>query len=130
MLEILEYFHYTIRTSENVPMAVAKQIQRTVLWNGQNVPIYPMETISFERLLSQEPAEIEKTVRCCETEGFFYLDLKGIDGRRYLEDQEKTLELMHRFFEAPSDAKNQFGLVSPHLGYVIHEFITKSIAEC
>lgn len=76
-----------------------------------------METISFERLLSQEPAEIERTVRCCENEGFFYLDLSGIDGRRYLEDQEKTLDLMHRFFESPLEAKNQFGLISPHLGY-------------
>ncbi|KAF3023620.1 hypothetical protein E8E14_012615 [Neopestalotiopsis sp. 37M] len=76
-----------------------------------------METISFERLLSQEPTEIERAVRCCENEGFFYLDLSGIDGRRYLEDQEKTLDLMHRFFESPLEAKNQFGLISPHLGY-------------
>lgn len=98
-------------------MAITNEVPRTVQWNGKNVPVYPMETISFERLLSQEPAEIERTVRCCENEGFFYLDLSGIDGRRYLEDQEKTLDLMHRFFESPLEAKNQFGLISPHLGY-------------
>jgi len=32
-------------------------------------------------------------------------------------DQQKTLELMHRFFESPLEAKNEFGLISPHLGY-------------
>ncbi|ETS81106.1 hypothetical protein PFICI_06108 [Pestalotiopsis fici W106-1] len=98
-------------------MAITNEVPRTVQWNGKNVPVYPMETISFERLLSQEPAELERVVRCCETEGFFYLDLSGIDGRRYLEDQDKTLDLMHRFFESPLEAKNQFGLISPHLGY-------------
>ncbi|KAH8203874.1 hypothetical protein TruAng_001938 [Truncatella angustata] len=98
-------------------MAISNTVPRTVQWNGKNVPVYPMETISFERLLSQEPAELEKAVRCCETEGFFYLNLSGIDGRRYLEDQEKTLNLMHHFFGSPLEAKNQFGLLAPHLGY-------------
>lgn len=97
-------------------MATPNEVPRTVQWNGQNVPVYHMETISFERLLSQEPAELENIVRCCETKGFFYLDLQGIDGRRYLKDQQNTLDLMHRFFESPLEAKNQFGLVSPHLG--------------
>lgn len=97
-------------------MTITNEVPRTVQWNGKNVPVYPMETISFERLLSQEPAELERVVRCCETEGFFYLDLSGIDGRRYLEDQDKTLDLMHRFFESPLESKNQFGLISPHLG--------------
>ncbi|KAK6201981.1 hypothetical protein LQW54_009194 [Pestalotiopsis sp. IQ-011] len=98
-------------------MTITNEVPRAVQWNGKNVPVYPMETISFERLLSQEPAELERVVRCCETEGFFYLDLSGIDGRRYLEDQDKTLDLMHRFFESPLESKNQFGLISPHLGY-------------
>ncbi len=75
-----------------------------------------METVDFSRLLSQEPAELEKTLRCCQKEGYFYLNLNGIDGRRFLEDQNKTLELMHKFFESPLEAKNEFGLVAPHLG--------------
>ncbi|KAK2598214.1 hypothetical protein N8I77_011640 [Diaporthe amygdali] len=98
-------------------MAISEQIPESVEWNGKKTPIYPMETVSFERLLSQEPAELEKVVRCCETEGFFYLDLQSIDGRRMLEDQQKTLELMHRFFQSPLEIKNQYGLISPHLGY-------------
>lgn len=99
-------------------MAIQQAIPESVEWNGKKTPVYPMETVSFERLLSQEPAELEKVVRCCETEGFFYLDLQGIDGRRMLEDQQKTLDLMHRFFESPIEVKNQYGLISPHLGYV------------
>ncbi|RDL38509.1 Uncharacterized protein BP5553_02849 [Venustampulla echinocandica] len=98
-------------------MAISTEVPETVQWNGKSVPVYPMETISFERLLSQEPAELEKILSCCNTEGFFYLDLQGIDGRRMLEDQKKTLELMHHFFGSPIEAKNQYGLVTPHLGY-------------
>lgn len=97
-------------------MAVTTEMPRTVQWNGKTVPVYPMQTFDFSRLLSQEPAELERLVRCCQTEGYFYIDLEGIDGRRFLEDQQETLKLMHRFFEAPQEAKNEFGLVSPHLG--------------
>ena len=34
-----------------------------------------------------------------------------------LDDQQETLKLMHRFFESPLEVKNEYGLVSPHLGY-------------
>jgi isopenicillin N synthase-like dioxygenase len=98
-------------------MAAPTKLAETVQWNGKSVPVYAMETVSFERLLSQEPAEVEKVLQCCMTAGFFYLDMSGIDGRRMLEDQQNTLDLMHRFFESPLEAKNQYGMVAPHLGY-------------
>lgn len=98
-------------------MGISTGIPQTVQWQGKNVPVYPMETVDFGRLLSQEPAEVEKLLQCCEAEGFFYLDLKGIDGRRFLDDQQKTLELMHNFFESPLEKKEEFKLVTPHLGY-------------
>lgn len=109
-------------------MAIISELPQTVPWQGKKVPVYPMETISFSRLLSQEPAEVERLVRCCQSEGYFYLDLQGIDGRRMLEDQQKTLDLMHRFFESPIEAKNEFGLISPHLGYVL-EHVYESIGH-
>lgn len=93
------------------------KVTQTVNWNGTQVPVYHMETIDFGRLLSQEPAEVEKLVRCCQDEGYFYLDLQGIDGRRMLEDEQETLALMNHFFAQPLEAKNEFGLVSAHLGY-------------
>jgi isopenicillin N synthase-like dioxygenase len=98
-------------------MGITTEVPKTVQWNGKQVPVYPMQTVDFSRLLSQEPAEIEKLVDCCQTEGFFYIDLQGIDGRRMLDDQQETLRLMKRFFESPLEVKNEFGLVSPHLGY-------------
>ena len=97
-------------------MAPTTEIPQTVQWNGKTVPVYPMETVDFSRLLSQEPAELEKVLQCCKKEGYFYLDMNGIDGRRFLEDQEQTLQLMYRFFDAPIEAKNEFGLIAPHLG--------------
>jgi isopenicillin N synthase-like dioxygenase len=97
-------------------MGSTTETPKTVEWNGTPVPVYPMETIDFGLLLSQEPAEVERLVRCCENDGFFYLDLQGIDGRRILEDRQATLDLMYRFFDAPQEAKNEFGLISPHLG--------------
>jgi len=91
--------------------------QRTVNWNGKPFPVYDMQTIDFSALISQEPEELEKMVKCCQTEGYFYLDLKGIDGRRFLDDQQETLKLMYRFFDSPIEIKNEYGLVAPHLGY-------------
>jgi isopenicillin N synthase-like dioxygenase len=98
-------------------MAVTNGVPETVKWDGKDVPVYDMATISFAKILSQEPDEIERLVRCCETEGFFYLDMRGIEGRRLLEDQNDTLDLMRRFFASPLEAKNEYGLVAPHLGY-------------
>jgi isopenicillin N synthase-like dioxygenase len=98
-------------------MAITTEVPQTVEWNGKKVPVYPMQTFDFSKLLSQEPAELERLVRCCQDEGYFYIDLQGIDGRRFLDDQQETLKLMHRFFESPLEAKNQYGLVAPHLGY-------------
>lgn len=97
-------------------MAISTEVPQTREWNGKKVPVYPMEVIDFSKLLSQEPVEIERLVRACQDAGYFYLDLRGIDGRRMLEDQQDTLKLMYRFFDAPLEAKNEFGLVAPHLG--------------
>jgi isopenicillin N synthase-like dioxygenase len=76
-----------------------------------------MQTVDYGLLLSQDPAEVDKVLRACLEEGYFYLDLRSIDGRRMLDDQQETLKLMKRFFDAPIEAKNEFGLVSSHLGY-------------
>lgn len=87
-----------------------------VTWNGEQVPVYDMDTIDFGKVISSEPAELQRLVKCCQEKGYFYLDLQGIDGKRVLEDQKSTLDVMYRFFDQPVEAKNQFGLVSPHLG--------------
>jgi isopenicillin N synthase-like dioxygenase len=100
-------------------MAPITEVPRRVEWNGKQVPVYPMQTIDFSAILSQEPEEIEKLLQCCKDEGFFYLDLNNVDGRRFLDDHQELLKLMHRFFESPLEVKNEYGLIAPHLGYEI-----------
>lgn len=90
---------------------------QTVEWQGKQVPVWSMQTIDYGLLLSQDPAEVEKVLNACLEDGYFYLNLKNIDGRRMLADQQETLKLMHRFFQQPIEDKNQYGLISSHLGY-------------
>jgi isopenicillin N synthase-like dioxygenase len=97
-------------------MASITEVPRKVEWNGKKVPVYPMQTIDFSAILSQEPEELEKLLQCCKDEGFFYLDLNNVDGRRFLDDHQELLKLMHRFFESPLEVKNEYGLIAPHLG--------------
>lgn len=98
-------------------MAPVLDPPQSVEWMGKKVPVYSMQTINYGLLLSQDPSEIDRVVNACLEEGYFYLDLQGIDGRRMLADQQETLKLMKRFFDAPIEAKNEFGLISSHLGY-------------
>lgn len=99
-------------------MAPVLDPPKTVDWMGTKVPVWPMRTINYGLLLSQEPSEIDKVVDACLEDGYFYLDLQGIDGRRMLSDHQETLKMMKRFFDAPIEQKNEFGLISSHLGYV------------
>lgn len=85
----------------------------------QGTPVHTLdlETINFSSLLSQEPAEVDKLLRLCQTEGFFYLDLQNLDGRRILDDLQTLLTVMRKFFNSPHDAKNEIGLPSQEHGY-------------
>jgi isopenicillin N synthase-like dioxygenase len=98
-------------------MAPTIEPPQTVEWQGKSVPVWPMQTVDYGLLLSQDPAEVDKVLNACLDDGYFYLDLQSIDGRRMLGDREETLKLMHRFFEKPIEHKNQYGLISSHLGY-------------
>ena len=103
-------------------MAPITDVPQTVDWMGKKVPVWPMQTIDYGLLLSHDPSEIDKVVDACIEEGYFYLDLQGIDGRRMLADQQETLKLMKRFFDSPIEAKNEFGLISSHLGLVASSY--------
>ena len=98
-------------------MAPTNETTQTVEWQGRQVPVWSMRTIDFGLLLSQDPAEVEKVTNACLEDGYFQLDLDGIDGRRTLEDRQEILKLMGRFFDAPLEAKNEYGLIDSHLGY-------------
>lgn len=98
-------------------MAPTLDAPQTVDWMGQKVPVWSMQTIDYAGLLSQDPSEVDKVVNACLEDGYFYLNLQSIDGRRMLSDQQETLSLMKRFFDGPIEVKNEFGLISSHLGY-------------
>lgn len=91
---------------------------KPILYQGKPIQIAQLHSINFSRLLSQEPAELDKLLHLCKTEGFFYLDLQDIDGRRILDDKVKLLKVMERFFNSPHDDKNEIGLPSQEHGSV------------
>lgn len=66
---------------------------KPTLYQGKPIQIAQLQTINFSRLLSQEPAELDKLLHLCKTEGFFYHGLQDIDGRRMLDDKAKLITL-------------------------------------
>lgn len=96
-------------------MAVTSRTPKTVWHQGESVPVCALETVDFSRLLSQEPEEVQRLLRCCQTQGFFYLDLQGLDGRRILDDEQKLLQVMRDSFNQPTKTKDEVGLPDqPH----------------
>jgi isopenicillin N synthase-like dioxygenase len=86
------------------------KVLRTIQYEGKDAPVLELETVNFDKLLSNEPDEVQKLLKCCQDEGFFYLDLRGIDGRRTLDDEQRLLTLMRRFFGSSFEDKNEIGL--------------------
>lgn len=98
-------------------MTIANTPSTSIAYNGEKVPVYELETINFSELLSAQPDEINKLRKCCEKDGFFYLDLDDIEGKRMLKDHQRLLALMRRFFKWPDNQKEEFGLLSLDHGY-------------
>ncbi|KAI0204766.1 putative 2OG-Fe(II) oxygenase family oxidoreductase [Astrocystis sublimbata] len=86
-------------------------------YEDRDVPVLDLKTIEFDKLVSNGPTEIHKLLEYCEKEGFFYLDLRGFDGRRTLVDKEKLLTLMSRFFNSSLQEKDEIGLPAQKHGY-------------
>ncbi|ODH13808.1 hypothetical protein ACO22_06882 [Paracoccidioides brasiliensis] len=65
---------------------------------GSRPPVCSLESVNHSRLLSQEPREVQKLLRCCQSSRFFYLDLQDIDGRRVVGDKERNCDRQRRGF--------------------------------
>lgn len=89
---------------------MSQTIPKTVRYEGKDVRVAELKTIDFGKMLSNEPEELQRLLSCCQDEGFFYLDLRGIDGRRTLDDEQRLLGMMARFFHSSFDEKNEIGL--------------------
>jgi isopenicillin N synthase-like dioxygenase len=64
-----------------------------------------LETINFEKLLSQETSELRKLHFACQGDGFFYVDLQGQSTRSLLEDEDSVYEVMRQYFDQPLEVK-------------------------
>ncbi|KGM91823.1 uncharacterized protein PADG_12141 [Paracoccidioides brasiliensis Pb18] len=84
---------------------------------GSRPPVCSLESVNHSRLLSQEPREVQKLLRCCQSSRFFYLDLQDIDGRRVVGDK--------RLFDRPIPDKMGAG----HF-FAETEEITPKTAQC
>lgn len=72
--------------------------------DGQ-LAVAPLPTVDFSQLLSQDPSETNNLLTACRTHGFFYLDLRGNDTKRVLEDWKKVLLVMEKYFDQPLEVK-------------------------
>lgn len=101
-------------------MAISQEkFSNSARYQGRPAKVCDLQSVDFSRLLSQEPDEVDKLLRCCKEIGFFYLDLRGIDGRTMLDDEQSLLQAMRQFFNAPTDEKNEIGLPCQAHGSVV-----------
>jgi isopenicillin N synthase-like dioxygenase len=98
---------------------VQSSSSKPIYYQDKPIQIAQLQTINFSRLLSQETVELDKLLHLCKTEGFFYLDLQDIDGRRMLDDKARLLKVMERFFNSSHNEKNEIGLPSQEHGLVM-----------
>ncbi|KAJ7590077.1 2OG-Fe-II oxygenase family oxidoreductase [Mycena floridula] len=74
--------------------------------NVRDLPIAHLDTIDFVRLEAKDPAEVSKLLHSCQTQGFFYLALKGNEkSARVVADKDNVLRVMEEYFAQPLDIK-------------------------
>lgn len=47
----------------------------------EDLPVAQLDVIDYSRLLKNDSQEVQRLLRACTQEGFFYLDLSGGDSR-------------------------------------------------
>ena len=81
--------------------------------------IAPLQSINLNLLLKEDDKELSKLLHLCESNGFFYLDLReGTGFGRHLEDWNDILRFMQRYFAQSLDSKLQDFYTSDTIGYV------------
>ncbi|KAB8276948.1 hypothetical protein BDV30DRAFT_223925 [Aspergillus minisclerotigenes] len=72
--------------------------------DAPNIPVAPLPTISYEKLLAKEPVEIERLLDVCRSLGFFYLNLAGT-AQVVLNNSRDVFKLMEKYFDQALDVK-------------------------
>lgn len=68
------------------------------------IPIATLPTIHYDKLLSNDPVEIENLLSISKSLGFFYLDLTG-EARPVLENSQNAFKFMEKYFDQPLEVK-------------------------
>ncbi|RSL67355.1 hypothetical protein CEP53_003006 [Fusarium sp. AF-6] len=74
-----------------------------------DVPTVPIARISYAKLASSDKAEIEKTLKAVQSDGFFYLDLTDHPvGQILLDEAERVATFSKDAFDLPLERKMEF----------------------
>jgi isopenicillin N synthase-like dioxygenase len=71
---------------------------------SSKIPVAPLETISYDKLLAGDSIEIERLLSNCKSLGFFYLDLTGA-AQVTLDNSRDVFKFMEEYFDQPLDVK-------------------------
>lgn len=88
--------------------------------DGDEFPTVPLETISLEKLLSQDATEEDRVFEACKGRGFFYLDLAGPEsGETILKGSGDICRVGEQVMALPLDEKMKYQMRNKELfGYV------------
>ena len=75
----------------------------TAAINGYHIGLAPLSTINFAALENNDQVEVSKLLQSCQTQGFFYLDLRGHP--EYLAELQILQGLAEKYFNQPYDVK-------------------------
>lgn len=78
-----------------------------------------LETLCFSKLASKDPVELEKLLRACQQQGFFYL-LADSDASDAIGNRLKALCKTKAWFDRPTEEKMKLYQDSVTKGFVIH----------
>lgn len=77
-----------------------------------------LETLSFTKLLSGDKAEIERLLVSCQSDGFYYLDLRDWNNGEFMRLLDSLNEIMQKWFELPLEEKEKAEALSDAQGLV------------
>jgi isopenicillin N synthase-like dioxygenase len=62
-----------------------------------------LHTIQYQKLLNNEPQELSRLLKACQTDGFFYLDLRSAS--LLLDLYRNLMTLTEKYFDQPVESK-------------------------
>ncbi|KAJ5160020.1 uncharacterized protein N7482_007024 [Penicillium canariense] len=90
-------------------MTTVSTLTTTIVLEGEKAQSVSLETVKYADILQQDALETSKLLRACQSPGFFYLDLSGVNaqfnGDAYLENIQLLHQQQEEYFHLPFHAK-------------------------